>query len=218
MENKCSKRLLVSGVSEYIDFIVEDGVYWYNFNQLTDYLMLTDAYKLKIYKHYVAEENKKTFEYDDEFNHHKHEKFITTEAVSEIISRNNEKANSLLKTIINNETKYDEDFREFDNDLDRLSDYMSKNQNDFVGIQQIIEEIHASDSYKCIKSKYDKSYDIEKENMIEDFRELVYEACDETEEDEIYFGRKLTKKEVVYTKQKIEKPSIPAWLKEIVKQ
>lgn len=221
MKNIVSEKLYLHEVEGYIRYYVdEDNIYWYNYDELTDMLSFTTRAKDDIYKH--LNNNEKIVYNDSNYinGESKWSRFITTNMLSMIINRNNKRANNILKTIINNESTVSIDYIEFENELKYLEQKLQS--DDYVGIVQSIRDISISDTFKDTLCKYDRSYKRENEDLIDEFRNYIYDAY----YDDIQINVKLTKrkdneldeeKEIKYKRNKDKKSTCPSWLKEIVK-
>lgn len=216
-----SEKLYLREIEGYIRFFIdENDVYWYNYDELANMLMLTKRAKDDIYK--GLNNYEKTVFSDSNYiiGGNVRSKFITTDAVSRIINRNNRKANNILKTIINNESTDCNDYSEFDSCLNQL--YSSIRMNDTVGIVQSIRDISTSDTFKDTLCKYDRNYKREYEDLVDEFRNYIYDDYyDEIEIDVKLCKRKESEsyeeRELEYKRNKNNKLTCPSWIRNVVK-
>ena len=125
-----------------------------------------------------------------------------------------------MKTIINNESTISIDYIEFENELKYLEQKLQ--YEDYVEIVQTMKDISTSDIFKDTLCKYNRKYKRENEDLIDEFRNYIYDDY----YDDIEIDVKLTKrkddeldveKEIKYKRTKNTKSTCPSWLKEIVK-
>ena len=216
------QRLYLKEIEGYVRYLIdENNVYWYIYDEITDILMLTDRAKTNIYNNWLKTNEKDIIIYKKPLSEETfRSKFITIEGLSRLINRNNKRANNILKAIINNESTESVDYDEFNNNLTEL--YHKMQNDDYVGITQSIRDIKSSNTFKDILCKYDINYKRENEDLIDEFRNYIYDDY----YDDIEIDVKLTKrkdneldeeKEIKYKRNKDKKSTCPSWLKEIVK-
>lgn len=198
--------------------IDEFGVYWYNYKDLIKVLLITSRKSDQIYRDWLNENDKTWFNELNILNNETGgEKYITTEAVCKLINRNNARANGILITILNNETKHEEEFSDFKNELCSLK--MSINNDNYVNVATTIKDITQSNAYRDLMNKYDPNYDKEKEEMIDFIRDDIYEYWDCFDEVLIPLTKRpdYEEKQTTIKHKKNSKPTHPEWLGKVVK-
>lgn len=215
-----SSKLYIKSINDYINFHIDEfGEYWRDYDKICDVLLIPERTKNKWFSKFESEGMATVF---SDLNNIRHEyktiKFITTEAYNIMINREYEKARGILKEFIVHETKESDDFSEFKYELDELK--RSFNSDDMIDSICAIRDISNSNAYKEALSKYDKTYDLEKEKIVDEFREDMYH--EDVEEVQWMVLRK--KKDTPASeeiKKKYEKnkgkSSCPSWIKDLVK-
>lgn len=205
----------------YQEYFELDGVFWYDYEFLCKLLGL---YKIdlinRIYIKKINIKDKNIFEtHRRGCDYTIRKRFITTDAVVELINRNTKDGNHILATILNNEANTKGTlFSEFAHDLNNLGDNPI---NDMF----IIHEIHESGYFNEMREKYDPSYNANVEKAVDDYREILRELDGEDfEELDVKLSTKRDgctdkEREIKYKRMKEsgKKFEAPSWLREIIK-
>ena len=201
---------LEDGNLEY--FIDDNGIYWYDYDKLIKLLHVTSNQADKLYN-YLEDHNKNIFNILYRFKSEDQQKrFVTTEAVCEIINKQSERGNGILLKILNNESREDVDYSDFNREFNQM--IKMKEQGNIVYACQSIKRLTEMDVYKDTMDKYDPNYDKEKEELIDLIREDVYEFGD-IDDCEFKLNKIENDKEIVY--KKLNTSSLPSWYRDVVK-
>ena len=193
-------------------FIDDNGIYWYDYDKLIKLLHVTSNQADKLYN-YLEDHNKNIFNILSRFKSEDQQKrFVTTEAVCEIINKQSERGNGILLKILNNESRKDVDYSDFNREFNQM--IKMKEQGNIVYTCQSIKRLTEMDVYKDTMDKYDPDYDKEKEELIDLIREDVYEFGD-MDDCEFKLNKIENDREIVY--KKLNTSSLPVWYRNVIK-
>lgn len=102
--------------------------------------------------------------------------FISTNAFVRIVNRNNERANNIIKEVINNESRQNIfEKSELDKHFEKIERMLSKpGLPNYVDICLEIKDIWYSDDYREVLDKFDETFDIEIEDAVDEIRDYLY--------------------------------------------
>ena len=212
-----SSKLYIKSINDYINFhIDESGDYCRDYDKICEVLIIPKRTKDNWFSKFEVEGMATVF--SDLSNSNRCTKFITTEAYNMMINREYEKARGILKEFIVHETKESDDFSEFKYELNELK--RSFNSDDMIDSICAIRDISNSNAYKEALSKYDKKYDLDKEKIVDEFREDIYD----NDVEEVQWNM-LRKKKDAPTSEEIKKKykknkgnsTCPSWIKDLIK-
>ena len=193
-------------------FIDDNDVYWYDYDKLIKLLRVSSRHSDNIYK-ILDEHNKNIFHILSRFKSQGQDKrFVTTEAVCEIINKQSERGNDILLKILNNESSDNIDYSDFNREFNQM--IKMKEQSNIVYACQSIKRLTEMDVYKDTMDKYDPNYDKEKEELIDLIREDVYEFGD-MDDCEFKLNKIENDREIVY--KKLNTSSLPVWYRNVIK-
>ena len=220
METIRPEELFMSIEDGGLEYFVDgNGVYWYDYEKLMNMLFVTSSQITKMYKH-LSDHNKNMLNVLNRINSLCEQKrFITTEAVCDIINKQNQRANGILLKILNNESSQVIDYKDYNTELDNLV-HMIDNKN-HVGVCQSIQKITKTKMFKDTMDKCDMTYNKELEDTLDVIRDEIFDYMYD-ENDSRYneciehLDRDL--KQVMYKKHKKLKTesTCPSWLRELV--
>ena len=207
---------LYRNMDEYIRFYKEnDNMYWYNYRDLISALYITSRKADEIYKEWLNEDEKTWFNEINLNGRYDPTKYVSSNGMYRILDRNNQRVNEIVKLIISNETRNDDEYIDFKNDINNLTNQMDKADVniDFVNVAMTVKKIYESESCRDILDKAG-IIDKEKEYIIDEFRYDLYDVdCDEVEWTVV--KREDDFKTVNYRRNKTS--TCPTWLKNVVK-
>lgn len=219
-----TEEVYLKSVDNFIKrFEDEYGTFWYAYKELCDILLITNWIRKDIFNNWLNEYDKAEFTLENG----KWELFINTNAVSKMINRNNERAIIILKDIINNEAKGDNyQLTDLDKELKKIANEINKpGLTNYVDICESINKVTQMDEYKETRVKYDKEYNLEKEELIDNIRKDIYMYDDIDAVNCIFEMKKkpesdnLETREILYRKHKENgsKSTCPSWLKDVIR-
>ena len=201
----------------------ECGVFWYAYEELCSLLLITHQARKNIFNNWLLNHDKNEFK--DVLDHGHRSLFISTNAVSMLINRNNERANNMLKELISNENTINTtSVTDLDKRFEKLESIVNRpGVTNYVDLCLEVRDITKSDEFRNIMDKYDDNYDKEKEELLDIIREDVYNY-DDIEECEVILMRKRPdandeEMKLCYKKFKAKggKSTCPDWIREIIK-
>lgn len=216
----------------YRYWVSVENVFWYSYDDICDFLELNDRTKNYLYENKINDNDKEST-YDtnsqDNYNYSRNDlvKWISSNAIHQLIKRNNKRQHVLMKSINNLEcvedahTTYDEGI-ELRGRLERA--FKAYNEDDY---EECFGQMYVMTNTKTVKDTLHKIglIDIEKENIVDMIREDIY-SYDLEEIDEIDLvvtkRKNLDDEEQIktmYSKRRKsgEKSSCPDWIKNVVK-
>lgn len=153
----------------------EFGTFWYVYKEICSALLIPERSMKDIFNNWLDDCDK------NEFNDTKHQRtdlYVTTYALSKMLSRQHAKANGVLKEIINNENRENVfELTELDKKIKRINDINNQpGVTNYVDICLEIRDIVNMDDYRQTMDKYCKDYNIEIEEAVDRIREYMYEG------------------------------------------
>jgi hypothetical protein len=154
----------------------EYGVFWYVYKEICSILLITERARTDIFNNWLNDDDTCIFSDLQTYGRYEDVQFISSDALCRLINRNNERANTILKDILNNENKSN-DFQPtmIDKKIDKI--ISMKNQPgvpNYVDIFSEIREITEMDEYMIAMDKYRDDYDINIEKTVNAMRDKMY--------------------------------------------
>ena len=146
----------------------DNGIYWYLWDEVCHVLLIPSRAKVSIFNNCVYENEQDVFDYAPG----KRELFISTDAFVRIVNRNNERANNIIKEVINNESRQNIfEKSELDKRFEKIQTMFDKpGLPNYVDICLEIKDVWYSDDYREVLDKYDETFDKELESAIDVIR------------------------------------------------
>lgn len=213
-------KVYLKSVGEHIKhYEDEQGLHWYDYQHICSLILLTSRERDIVFKKWLHDNERAIFDVNDGQHIMK---FISSDGLARIINRNYERGNGILKDIINNEISqgfYTE--TEFDKRLNELGRKIKNSgPRDYVDIVQDIIDVQKLDDFKETRIKYDKSYDKDKEDLIDQIREELYNPSlliDDYDEMEITLCKRKDNVTETSTCIKTKDTDCPEWIRNIIK-
>ena len=213
-------KVYLKSVGEHIKhYEDEQGIHWYDYQHICSLILLTSKERDNVFKNWLHDNEKAIFNVNSE---QYRTRFISSDGLSRIINRNYERGNRILKDIIN--TEISQGFytkTEFDMCLDELGRKIKNSgPREYVDIVQDIVDIQKLDDFKETRIKYDKSYDKDKEELIDQIREELYNPSlliDDYDEMEITLCKRKDDVTETSTCIKTKDTDYPEWIRNINK-
>lgn len=153
----------------------EFGTFWYVYKEICSPLLIPESARKEIYNHWLDDCDKNEF---NDIKYQRTDLYVTTYALSKMLSRQHAKANGVLKEIINNENRENVfELTELDKKIKRINDINNQpGVTNYVDICLEIRDIINMDDYRQTMDKYCKDYNIEIEEAVDKIREYMYEG------------------------------------------
>lgn len=197
----------------------ENGVYWYNYNDVIYVIKLKWKEACKLYNEFVSDDEKITFEdCNNNLQEYQITNFISSYGFDRLLQHENER-NRVIK-IVKMEMECKEYKDNLKQEVDNLQYLVDKPVVDFKKVGESVDKIWHMKSVQ-----QGMGLDFEKEELIEDIREEIYNF-DDIDAVDITFEMKKKPgadnfeiRELLYQKHKENgsKSSCPSWIKDVIK-
>ena len=195
----------------------EDGVYWYKFDDVVNAMKLKWKVACKLYNEFLTDAEKFTFN-DCNNNHYNYVEtnFISSTGFDRLLQHEDERNNTIRKVKLQMECKeFDENLT---NEVDSLYRLIHQPLVDYKLVGEAVNRIHSMETIQ-----YSLGLDPEKEELLGDIREEVYNL-DEIDAVDIIFEMKKKPeadnseyRELLYQKHRGQESTCPSWLKDIIR-